>query len=155
MVYPLSTLTLVFIQRSEQVHIQDFYPVRPVEPFDKHILRRLTRFDKFQCHTMLFSPLRKCQRDQFLAVVHPQFQRIPRFATILSSTLTTRCARIFRSIPIARVLRLQSSTTLKVRKLLPQTSASCIKSTDQLWLSASGVTSGAGVRTGRRCFSLR
>lgn len=32
-----------FIQRSEQVKIQDFCPVRPVEPFDKRILRRLTR----------------------------------------------------------------------------------------------------------------
>lgn len=66
-----------FIQRSEQVKIQYLCPVRPVEPFDKRILRRLTRLDKFQCHNMLFSPLRKCQRDQFRAVVHPQFQRIP------------------------------------------------------------------------------
>ena len=34
-----------FIQRSEQVKIQDFCQVRPVEPFDKRILRRLTRLD--------------------------------------------------------------------------------------------------------------
>lgn len=84
----MGTLAVVFIQpafrdfpcfsqRSEQVKIQDFCPVRPVEPFDKRILRRLTRLDKFQCHTMFFSPLRKCQRNQFRAVVHPQFQRIP------------------------------------------------------------------------------
>lgn len=34
-----------FIQRSEQVKIQGFCPVRPVEPFDKRILRRLTLLD--------------------------------------------------------------------------------------------------------------
>lgn len=61
-----------FIQRSEQVKIQNFCPARPVEPFDKRILRRLTRLDKFQCHAMLFSQLRKCQRGQFPAVVHAQ-----------------------------------------------------------------------------------
>ncbi len=55
---------------------------------------------------------------------------------------------------MASASRLKSSTTLKVRKRLPQTSESCIKSMDQLWLIASGVASGAGLRTGRCCFSL-
>lgn len=35
------------------------------------------------------------------------------------------------------------------------TRASCIKSIDQLWFNASGVASGAGLRTGRRCLLLR
>lgn len=83
------------------------------------------------------------------------FSGYPRFATILSSTLTTRCAGIFRSISSASASRLKSSTTLKVLKRLPHTSASCIKSMDQLWFIASGVASGAGLRTGRRCFPLR
>ncbi len=60
------------------------------------------------------------------------FNGYPRFATILSSTLTIRWAGIFRSNSIASASRLKSSTTLKVRKRLPQTSASCIKSIDQL-----------------------
>lgn len=42
------------------------------------------------------------------------FNGYPRFATILSSTLTTRCAGIFRTISIASASRLKSSTTLKV-----------------------------------------
>ncbi len=54
-----------FIHRSEQVEIQDLCPIRPVELFNKRILRRLTRLDKFQYHTMLFSTLCKCQREQF------------------------------------------------------------------------------------------
>lgn len=40
-----------FIQRSEQVKIQYFCPVRPVKTFDKRVLRRLTRLDKFQLST--------------------------------------------------------------------------------------------------------
>lgn len=48
-----------FIQRSEQVKAQNFCPIRLVEPFNKRILRRLTRFDKLQCYTMLFGPLRR------------------------------------------------------------------------------------------------
>jgi len=83
------------------------------------------------------------------------FSGYPRFATILASTRTTRCAGIFRSISIARASRLKSSTTLKVQKRRPHVSASCIKSIDQVWLSASGVASGAGLRTGRRCLPLR
>ncbi len=51
-----------FIQRSKQIKIQYFCPVRPVEPFDKGILRGLAGPDKFQNQTMLFCPL--CQRQQ-------------------------------------------------------------------------------------------
>lgn len=146
-----------FIQCSEQIKIKYFCSVCSVKPFDKGILRWFAGPDKFQYHTMLFRPLCQRQRDQLRAVIHPHLQRIgyARFATILSNTLTTRCAGIFRSISIARASRLKSSTTLKVWKRLPQTSASCIKSIDQLWLIASGVTSGAGRRTGKRCFPLR
>ncbi len=46
-----------FIQCSEQVKIQDFCPVCPVEPFDKSILCRLTRLDKFELYDMFFGPL--------------------------------------------------------------------------------------------------
>ncbi|TDS98603.1 hypothetical protein EDF84_106297, partial [Erwinia rhapontici] len=49
-----------FVQRSEQVKIQYFCPVRPVKPFDKGILGRLTRFDKVQHHPVFFRPLRQC-----------------------------------------------------------------------------------------------
>ncbi|MGY3308694.1 hypothetical protein ACVW06_001719 [Pantoea ananatis] len=52
-----------FIQRSEKIKIQYFCPVRPVKPFDKGILRRLTRFDEVQHHVMLFGLLRQGQRD--------------------------------------------------------------------------------------------
>jgi len=48
-----------FVQGSEQVKIQYFCSVRPVKPFDKGILRRLTWFDKVQHYVMLFSPLRQ------------------------------------------------------------------------------------------------
>lgn len=65
-----------FIQCSEQIKIQYFCPVCPVEPFDKGILRGLAGPDKFQHHTMLFCPLCQRQRDQFRAVVHPHLQRI-------------------------------------------------------------------------------
>lgn len=101
---------------------------------------------------MLFCPLCQRQQDQLGPLSIRIFSGYPRFATILSSTLTTRCAGIFRSISIASASRLKSSTTLKVRKRLPHTSASCIKSMDQLWFIASGVTSGTGLRTGRCCF---
>ncbi len=65
-----------FIQGPEQIKIQYFCPVRPVKTFNKGILRWFPWFDKFQYHTMLFSPLRQRQRDQFRPVIHPQFQRI-------------------------------------------------------------------------------
>ena len=144
-----------FVQRSEQVKIQYFCPVRLVKPLNKPVLCRLTRLDKFQHHTMVFSPLRQSQWYQFGPLSIRIFSGYPRFATILSRTRTIRCAGIFRSISIARASRLKSSTTLKVRKRRPQTSASCIKSIDQLWLSASGVASGGGLRTGRRYLPLR
>ena len=140
-----------FIQCSEQIK-SVFLFCMSVEPFDKGILRWLAGPDKLQHHTMLFCPLCQRQRDQFGPLSIRIFSGYPRFATILSSTLTTRCAGIFRSISIASASRLKSSTTLKVRKRLPHTSASCIKSMDQLWFIASGVTSGTGLRTGRRCF---
>ncbi|CNF29651.1 Uncharacterised protein [Yersinia rohdei] len=53
-----------FTQCSEQMKIQYFCPVRPVKTFDKRVLRRLTRLDKFQHHTMVFSPLRYMRVDQ-------------------------------------------------------------------------------------------
>ncbi|TCQ69906.1 hypothetical protein EC841_11415 [Raoultella ornithinolytica] len=68
-----------FIQGPEQLKIPDFYPIRPVEPFDRHIPCWLTRLDKFQRHTMVFSPLRKCQRHKFRAIIHPHLQRISKF----------------------------------------------------------------------------
>ncbi|AYQ46629.1 hypothetical protein CTB91_00789 [Dickeya solani] len=58
-----------FIQCSEQIKIQYFCPVRPVEPFDKGILRWFSRFDKFQHHAMRFCPLCQRQRDQLRAVI--------------------------------------------------------------------------------------
>lgn len=65
-----------FIQCSEQVKIQNFCPVCPVEPFDKSILCRFTRFNKFELHAMFLGPLCQCPRDQLWPVVHPHFQRI-------------------------------------------------------------------------------
>ncbi len=50
-----------FIQRSEQVKIQDFCSVRPVKPFDKGVLRWFSRLDKFELYVMFFGPL--CQRQ--------------------------------------------------------------------------------------------
>ncbi|CNG83875.1 Uncharacterised protein [Yersinia enterocolitica] len=50
-----------FIQRSEQIKIQYFGPIRSVKPFDKCVLRRFAGLDKFQHHAMVFSPL--CQRQ--------------------------------------------------------------------------------------------
>gem|GEM_PF-2508895 len=83
-----------FIKGAEQIKIQNLCPVGPVKTFDKRILCWLAWFNKFQCHTMFFCPRRQSQRDEFRAVVHSQFQRIARFATILSNTLTTRCVGI-------------------------------------------------------------
>jgi len=50
-----------FIQRSEQIKIRYFGPVRSVKPFYKRILCQLTGLDKFQHHAMLFGPLRQNQ----------------------------------------------------------------------------------------------
>jgi hypothetical protein len=50
-----------FIQGSEQIKIQYLRPVCPVKTLDKRILRRFSRLDKFQQHTMFFGPLRQCQ----------------------------------------------------------------------------------------------
>lgn len=143
-----------FIQHSEQIKIQYFCLVRPVEPFDKGILRWLTRPDKVQHHPAFSRPLCQGQRHQFRSVIHPHLQRI-------STVYRYPCEHpfppfgILRSISITSASRLKSSTTLKVRKRLPQTSASRIKSIDQLWFNASGVASGAGLRTGKRGFPLR
>lgn len=52
------------IQYSEQVKILYFCSIRLVKAFNKSILCRLTQFNKFQRHTMLFRPLRQCQRRQ-------------------------------------------------------------------------------------------
>lgn len=64
-----------FIQCSEQVKIQDFCPVGPVEPFDKSILRRLPGL-KIRAVRHAFGPLCQRHRDQFRPVVHPHFQRV-------------------------------------------------------------------------------
>lgn len=101
---------------------------------------------------MFFCPFSQCQRDKLRSVIHAKHGRI---AAILSSTRTTRGAGRFRSISIDNASRLKSSTTLNVRKRRPQTKASFIKSTDQLWFSTSGVASGEGLRTGSRCLPLR
>ena len=65
-----------FIQCSEQIKIQYFCSVCPVEPFDKGILRWLAGPDKLQHHAMLFCPLCQCQRDQLRTIIHPHLQRI-------------------------------------------------------------------------------
>ncbi len=57
------------IQCSERVKIQYFCPVRSVKAFDKGILCRLARFNKFQCYTMLSRPLCQCQRYEFGSVI--------------------------------------------------------------------------------------
>lgn len=76
--------------------------------------------------------------------------------TIVFSTITTHCAGIFSSISIARAPLLKSSATLKIRKLLPQISTSCIKSIDQLQLKTTGITSNAShdFLRGRREISI-
>lgn len=48
----------------EQIKKQN---ICPVKQFYKGILRQLSRFDKLQPHSILFSPLRQRQRDQFRA----------------------------------------------------------------------------------------
>ncbi|OMP56820.1 hypothetical protein BES32_23520 [Serratia marcescens] len=53
-----------FIQCPEQVKIQDFCPVRPVQSFDKRILCCLTWFDKFQRHTMALQPIEQSSETQ-------------------------------------------------------------------------------------------
>lgn len=65
-----------FVQGSEQIKIQYFCPVRPVESFDKGILCWLAGPEKFQHHTMLFCPLCQRQQDQLRTVIHPHLQRI-------------------------------------------------------------------------------
>lgn len=65
-----------FIQGSEQIKIQYLRPVGAVKTLDKSILRRLSRLDKFQSHTMFFGPLLLCQWDQFWPVIHQHPQRI-------------------------------------------------------------------------------
>lgn len=96
---------------------------------------------------MFFGPLCQRQRDQFWPVVHPHFKRV---AAVCHDPVQHPDDSLSRVI--ASTSRLKSSTTLKVRNRLPQTRASCIKSMDQLWFNACGVASGAGLRTGSRCF---
>lgn len=144
-----------FIQCSEQIKIQYFCPIRPVKPLDEGILCWLSRFDKFQHHTMFFCPLCQRQRDQLGAIIHPHLQRI---TTVCHDPVQHSHDPLSRDVQVnfyRQSFPVKSSTTLKVRKRLPHTSASCIKSMDQLWVRDSGVASGAGLRTGRRCFPLR
>jgi hypothetical protein len=54
-----------FIQRSEQIKIQYFGPVRSVKPLYKGVLCWLTRLYKFQHHAMFFSPLRQSRDISF------------------------------------------------------------------------------------------
>ena len=144
-----------FIQRPEQIKIQYFCPVRPVESFDKGILCWLAGPEKFQHHTMLFCPLCQRQQDQLRTVIHPHLQRI---SAVCHDPAQHSDNPLRRDIQVnfdRQRFPVKSSTTLKVRKRLPHTSASCIKSMDQLWFIASGVASGAVLRTGRCCFPLR
>ena len=67
-----------FIQCSEQVKIQDFCPVCPVEPFDKSILCRLPRLDKFGHHPVFFGPSCQRQRDQFWPAFSAGSRGLPR-----------------------------------------------------------------------------
>ena len=60
------------IQCSEQVKIQYFSPVRPVEPLYKRVLCRFSRFNKFQHNTMVLSPQSQCQGDKFWSVIHTE-----------------------------------------------------------------------------------
>lgn len=99
----------------------------------------------------------------------------PRFATILSNTLTTRCAGntqvnfYCEGFAVKVIHHVESPETPAADQCIMSTPRSltalgtyitgvdtlCIKSIDQLWLSASGVTSRVGLRTGKRCFPLR
>lgn len=72
---------------------------------------------------MFLCSFSQCQRDKFRSLIHTQHGRITAVAVILSSTRTTRRAGRFRSISIDNASRLQSSTTLNVRKRRPQTSS--------------------------------
>lgn len=65
-----------FILGPEEIKIQDFFPIHPVKPFDKGILRRFIRPDKLQHHPVFFRLLYQRQRHQFWAVIHSHLQWI-------------------------------------------------------------------------------
>lgn len=115
-----------FIQFSDQIRIQSFCPVRPLEPFDNSIFCRLTRLNKFELHVIFFSPLCQCQRDQFWSFVHLHLQRV---AAVYHDPVQHPVDPLSRDIQIDFYRQSftvkKSSTTLKVRKRLPQTSVLC------------------------------
>ncbi|KOO19957.1 hypothetical protein AC068_04305, partial [Morganella morganii] len=99
-----------FIQCPEQIKIQYFGPVCLVKTFDKGILSRFTRFNKFQYYSMLSAQCASVSDISSGPLSIRIFTGYPRAATILSNTRTTRWAGIFRSISIARASRLKSSS---------------------------------------------
>ncbi len=122
---------------------------------NESVLRRLTRLDKLQFYCMLLCPFSQCQRDKFRTIIHTQHDRI-----------TAVCRDPVEHTDHSRSWQIQiyfnrQRLTVKVinnierAKMTPTDQASCIKSTDQLWFSASGVASGEGLRTGSRCLPLR
>lgn len=91
---------------------------------------------------MLLCPFSQCQRDKFRTIIHTQHDRI-----------TAVCRDPVEHTDHSRSWQIQiyfnrQRLTVKVinnierAKMTPTDQASCIKSTDQLWFSASGVASG-------------
>lgn len=65
-----------FIQCPEQIKIQYFGPVFQVKTFDKGILSRFTRFNKFQYYSMLFRSVCHYQWYKLRTIIHPHFHRV-------------------------------------------------------------------------------
>lgn len=143
-----------FIQGSEQIKIQYFCPVRLVEPFDKGILCWLTRLDKFQCHTMVFSPLGKRQRHKFWAIIHLHLQQIS----------TVRHYPVQHpDDPLGRDIQIDFYRQCFAVKIVHHIEGTEASTTDQCivhkidgpaLVQHFGVATDAGLRTGSRCFPL-
>ena len=66
---PFLRLFSDIFQRFKNIHIQNRFPVTPVKAFDKTILHRAARFNKFKFDTVFLRPISNRQSRQFRSVI--------------------------------------------------------------------------------------
>ena len=109
-------------QRREQRLVQQFIPVPTVEAFDEAILHGLARSDIMPGDAAPIGPGQDGVAGKFGAVSLTTIFGLPRCMTSRSNSRATRAPESEVSATSAKHSRVQSSTTVKMRKRRPSVS---------------------------------
>ncbi|MBB5885812.1 hypothetical protein GGR71_002891 [Xanthomonas sp. F1] len=112
------------VETGEQVPVEHFLAEGTIEALDEGVLVRLSRLDVLQCDAIGLEPAGERLAQKFGPLSERTTCGRPWSRLICSNTRTRCCELIEVSTSMCSTSRLKSSTTLKVRNLRPQVSAS-------------------------------